>query len=114
MARVQAGGEVTKMRTFKEYLHEDLARDPKFAAEYIRVVAEDGDPKLLATAIGDVIKASGGIRKFSRETGLNRPNLQNNLSGKGNPSLAQIAMVLDQRGLALTVTPKPKRKKSAA
>ena len=103
-----------KMRTFKEFLHEDLAKDPKFAAEYIRVVAEDGDPKLLATAIGDVIKAGGGIRKLARETGLNRPNLQNALSGKGNPSLAQIAMVLDQLGLALAVTPKAKRRKPAA
>jgi probable addiction module antidote protein len=99
-----------KTRPFDDLVQEMLSGDPKFAAEYIRVTAEDGDPALLATAIGNVIKARGGIRKLARETGLNRPNLQKVLTGKGNPTLAHIALVLDRLGLALDVKPKSKKK----
>ena len=98
-----------KMRTFREVLNEDLASDPKLCAAYIRVAAEEGDPALLAAAIGNVIKARGGISKLAREAKLNRPNLQRVLTGKGNPSLAQIALVLDTLGLALDVRPKKRK-----
>lgn len=99
-----------KIRRFEEVLDEHLAKDPKLCAEYLRAAAEDGDPALLAAAIGDVIKASGGIRKLARDTRLNRPNLQKVLAGKGNPSLAHIALVLDHLGLVLDVRPKSKKK----
>jgi probable addiction module antidote protein len=93
-------------RPFEELLNEELSQDPEVAAAYIQAAAEDGDPKVLARAIGDVVKAGGGVRQLAKTTGLNRPNLQNALSGKGNPSLSHVAAVLDQLGLVLTVRPK--------
>lgn len=98
-----------KTRPYEDGLTERLV-DPKYAAEYIKAVAEDGNPRVFAGAIGDVVKAHGGISKMARAIGANRPNLQNNLAGKGNPSLAQISEVLGYLGLSLTVARKPKRK----
>jgi len=42
---------------------------------YLQVVLEDGDPALLAAALGDIARARG-MTQLARDTGLSRKPLQ--------------------------------------
>src|SRR3546814_11076776 len=54
-------------------------------AAYLQVAIEDGDPALLAAALGDIARARG-MTQLARETGLSRESLYKSLSGERAPS----------------------------
>ncbi len=72
-------------------------------AEYLDVVFEDGDPRLLTHALG-VVARTEGMTAVARETGLSRESLYKSLSAEGNPGLLTIVKVLKALGLRLSVT----------
>lgn len=43
-------------------------------AQYLSIVMEDGDPALLAAALGDIARARG-MSQLARDTGLSREEL---------------------------------------
>jgi probable addiction module antidote protein len=45
-------------------------------AAYIDAALEDGDPSIIAAAIGDIARARG-VTKFAEETGLSREAIYN-------------------------------------
>ena len=63
---------------------------PEAIAAYLEAAFEDGDPGLIAAAIGDVARARG-MADLARETGLSRESLYRTLSGDGNPSFSTIS-----------------------
>lgn len=65
---------------------------------------EDGDPALIAAAIGDVARAHG-MAQIAAETGRSRESLYRALSDKGNPQLDTLIGVLKAIGLRLSVQP---------
>jgi probable addiction module antidote protein len=71
-------------------------------ANYLEAVFEDGDPALVAAALGDVAR-SKGMAKIARSTGLGRESLYKALSADGNPELATILKVMRALGLKLKV-----------
>ncbi|MGA2895319.1 MAG: addiction module antidote protein [Xanthobacteraceae bacterium] len=71
-------------------------------AGYLEAVFEDGDPALVAAALGDVAR-SKGMAKIARSTGLGRESLYKALSPDGNPELATVLKVLRALGLRLKV-----------
>src|ERR1700693_4215210 len=71
-------------------------------AHYLEAVFEDGDPALVAAALGDVARAKG-MTKIARKTGLGRESLYKALSPEGNPELATVLKVLRALGLKLKV-----------
>jgi probable addiction module antidote protein len=73
-------------------------------AEYLSAALEDGDPKLVAAAIGDVARARG-MSTLSRETGLSRESLYRALSADGNPEFGTIIRVLRVLGVRLEARP---------
>ncbi|MDB5558900.1 MAG: putative addiction module antidote protein [Enterovirga sp.] len=73
-------------------------------AAYVEAAMEDGDPKLIAAAIGDVARARG-MSQLSRETGLSRESLYRALSGEGNPEFGTIVRVLHALGVRLAAVP---------
>ncbi|CAA9345285.1 MAG: FIG045511: hypothetical antitoxin (to FIG022160: hypothetical toxin) [uncultured Microvirga sp.] len=73
-------------------------------AAYIEAVLEDGDPALVAEAIGVVARARG-MSEIARETGLSRESLYRSLSKQGNPEFATILKVLKAVGVRLSATP---------
>lgn len=83
------------------YLETDQA-----VAAYIEAVLEDGDPALVAEAIGVVARARG-MSQIARETGLSRESLYRSLSKDGNPELATILKVLKALGVRLSAAPAP-------
>lgn len=79
-------------------------RTPEDIALYIEAVLEDGDPALVADAIGVVARA-WGMARIAQETGRSREQLYRTLSEKGNPQLDTLMGVLKAIGLRLSVKP---------
>jgi probable addiction module antidote protein len=71
-------------------------------ANYLEAVFEDGDPTLVAAALGDVARAKG-MTKIARAAGLGRESLYRALSRGGNPELATVLKVMRALGLKLKV-----------
>ena len=82
----------------------DYLNSEQACAEYLTAVLEDGDPALLAAALGDVARARG-MSQVARDSGLAREGLYKALSGEGNPSFATITKVMHALGLKLVPTP---------
>ena len=82
-----------------EYLHSDADM-----AEYLSVVLEDGDPALLAAALGDLARARG-MTEIARASGLTREALYKALRPDAQPRFDTIARVCRALGVRLTAQP---------
>lgn len=71
---------------------------------YLAQVLEDGDPALVAAAIGDVARARG-MSDVASAAGLSRESLYKALSSDGNPAFATVMKVLRALDIDLTVKP---------
>jgi len=69
-------------------------------AAYLEAALEDGDAVVVATALGDIARASG-MSALAREAGLGRESLYKALSPSGNPELATVLKVVRALGLRL-------------
>ena len=72
-------------------------------AAYLEAALEDGDPALVAAALGDIARAKG-MSQIARETGLGRESLYKALSPDGNPEFSTIMKVVRALGLRLHAT----------
>lgn len=81
-----------------------LTREDRVAA-YLELAMEAGDPKAIATALGNVARARG-MTRLAKDTGLTREALYRALAPEGNPTLATFAAVLDAMGLRMRLEPK--------
>ena len=77
--------------------------DPRDQIAYLEAVLEDGDPTLIAAALGDVARARGASQ-FARETGLSRETIYKTLKPGGNPTLETLTKALRALGVRLTLT----------
>lgn len=73
-------------------------------AAYLQAAIEDGDPALLAAALGDIAKAHG-MTQLARDTGLSRESLYKSLSGERAPSSDTLFKVIHAMGFKLSVEP---------
>ena len=73
-------------------------------AAYLEAALEEGDPSLVAAALGDIARAKG-MTQLARETGLGRESLYKALSPSGNPEFATVLKVIGALGLRLHATP---------
>lgn len=69
-------------------------------AAYLEAALEDGEPGLVAAALGDIARARG-MTQLARETGLGRESLYKALSPNGNPEFSTIMKVVQALGLRL-------------
>ena len=67
---------------------------------YVDAAFEDGDPALIAAALGDVARARG-MTKVAADAGLGMESLYKALSPGGNPELATVIKVVRALGLRL-------------
>lgn len=84
----------------------DYLNTSKMAAEYLNAAIEDGDERVLLTALRNVARAHGGVKALSDESGLAREALYRMLSENGNPRLSSLVAVLHALGLDLSVKPR--------
>ena len=73
-------------------------------AAYLQAALEEGDPALIAAALGDIARAKG-MSQVARDAGLGRESLYIALSPAGNPEFATILKVVKALGLALHASP---------
>ena len=92
-------GTKTKRWDPAEHLDSDDA-----VVAYVDAALEDGDPALVAAALGDVARARG-MSQIARDSGLSRESLYKALSADGNPEFSTVLRVMKAIGLRLTATP---------
>jgi probable addiction module antidote protein len=88
-----------KTRSFDAANYVQTAEDAAFLLE---AAFEDGDPGVIAEAIGAIAR-SRGMTEVAETTGLSRESLYRALSANGNPTLSTTLQVLKALGLKLTV-----------
>ena len=93
---------MTKTKTCPWDVTEHLETAEDMAA-YLEAALEEGDPALVAAAMGDIARAKG-ITQIARETGLGRESLYKALSPEGNPEFATVLKVVRALGLRLHAT----------
>jgi probable addiction module antidote protein len=73
-------------------------------AAYLEAAFEEGDPSLIAAALGDIARAKG-MAQIAHDAGLGRESLYKALSPEGNPEFATIMKVVNALGLKLHASP---------
>lgn len=87
-------------KKFSRYDTADHLRTEEEITLYLEAVMEEGDPALIAAALGDVARARN-MSQLARDTGMTREGLYKALSGEGNPSFATVMKVAHALGLKL-------------
>jgi len=93
---------MARIRTRKWDAAEHLKTDADMVA-YLEAALDDGDPALVAAALGDIARAKG-MSGIARRAGLGRESLYKALSPQGNPELSTILRVVKALGLRLHAT----------
>ncbi len=87
----------TKTRVWDAAHHLESEED---MAAYLEAALEEGDPALVAAALGDIARAKG-MTQVARDAGLGRESLYKALSPEGNPEFATVLKVVNALGLRL-------------
>ncbi len=81
-----------------------LRKDPDFAAEYLKAIEDEDEPRVLLIALRHLAQAQG-IAKVAKAASIERESLYRalSLSIHGNPRLSTLVAVTKAIGLRLTV-----------
>lgn len=74
--------------------------NPGRIAAYLEAAFDDGDPSLIATALGDIARAKG-MTQLASEAGVTREALYKALSPNGDPRLSTLLGVMKALGIKL-------------
>jgi probable addiction module antidote protein len=88
----------------KRFDIQDFIKTDQTQIGYLDAALEDGDPALIAAAIGDIARARGAS-EFARESGLSRETIYKVFRPGGNPKLETIAKAIKVLGFRLALTP---------
>ncbi len=91
--------------TFSRYDTADYLRDEHDVQAYLDAALEDGDPAMIALALGNIARARN-ISQLARETQMSREGVYKALSGQGNPSFATIAKLASALGYRIILEQK--------
>ena len=83
-------------------------KSEKAIQSFIRAAFDDGDPAVIAVALGAVARARG-MGKVAKDVGVTRESLYKSLSATGNPGFTTVVKVAEAVGLKLTVKPVKRR-----
>jgi probable addiction module antidote protein len=81
-----------------EHLTSDSARNA-----YLEAAFEDGDPRVIAAALGDIAR-SKGVSDVAKQAGLSRDVIYKTFQAKGNPTLGSVSKLASALGYRLSVT----------
>lgn len=82
---------------------EFLTTDEAIAA-YLEAALEDGEPHVVAMALGNIARAKG-MTSVANDAGITREALYKSLSEKGDPKLSTLLGVIKALGLRVTIAP---------
>ncbi len=78
----------------------ECLNSPKAVAAYLEAAFDDGDPSLIAAALGDIARAMG-MTQLAQEAGVTREALYKALSPTGDPRLSTFLGVMKALGIKL-------------
>jgi len=107
--KTTAARKAMPYRSHEQATIESLRTDPRFAAEYLNAVLEEGDQEELMVALRYLTQAFGGVARVAAGARLNATTLYRTLSPKGNPELRSMTALLKAMGMRLAVQPIAKR-----
>ena len=79
----------------------EYLESPEAIAGYLEAAFEEGDPALIAAALGDVARAMG-MTELAGKAGVTREALSKALSPTGDPRLSTFIGVMKALGIKLT------------
>ena len=82
----------------------DYLATPEDIVAYLEAAFENGDPALIAAALGDVARAKG-MTEIARNAGVTRDALYKSLTEHGDPRLSTFLGVMKAMGLRLSAAP---------
>ncbi len=82
----------------------DYLKTEEEIAAYMDAVMEEGDPAVVAAALGDVARVRN-ISQLACDTGMSREGIYRALCGEGNPSFATVMKIAGVLGLWLSFSP---------
>ncbi|MCB2264283.1 MAG: putative addiction module antidote protein [Candidatus Thiosymbion ectosymbiont of Robbea hypermnestra] len=92
------------VETFSRYDTADYLETEEDIRLYLEACEEDGDPALIAAALGDIARAQN-MSQLAKKAGMTRVRLYKALSPGGNPSFATVSKVAKALGLKVTIHP---------
>ena len=96
--------ETIRVQDLPEFDMAEFLEDDRAIAEYLTAVMEDGDPALLAAALGDIARARG-MAEISSKAGLTREALYKALRPGSHPRFDTIQRVCGALGVKLKAEP---------
>lgn len=84
----------------------DALKNDEDVVAYLEAAFEDGEPGVVAAALGDIAR-SKGMTRVARNAGLGRESLYKALSAEGNPELGTFLRVVRALGIRLHAAPAP-------
>ncbi len=90
------------MTTYAPFEAADYLDNHEVIAEYLTAAAEDANPDVFLTALGDVAKARG-MAQLAKASGLGRESLYKALSAGSHPRHETISLILRALGVKFTV-----------
>lgn len=103
-----------KLRTWDEYLQEQLAESEDEAVAYLNAAVEEQHVPTLLLALRHVAEARGGLGKLARFTKLNRAGIYRQLTEEGNPTISTFQTLLDALGFRIVIQSKEVHGKKTA
>lgn len=88
--------------TFSSNNAADYLKTDEDMLHYMEAAMEEGDPALIAAALGDIARARN-LSQLARDVGMSREGLYKALSGEGNPTFSTITKVAGALGLRFAV-----------
>ena len=82
----------------------ELLDSEEMIAEYLQAAAQDPNPDVFLTALGDVARARG-MSQLAKDTGLGRESLYKALVPGGNPTYTTLNKIMTSLGVRLSAQP---------
>ena len=96
-----------KLRTWREYVIEQLAKDWDAALDYIQfAMAEyqvDRDTEVFLLALYTFVESQGGVEELAKRTGINTETLSKILSSERAPRVDMLGTILKATGCQLSI-----------
>lgn len=103
-----------ELRTWREYLIEQLAANWEDAIDYLQVTVEgyqeDGDTPLFILGLRTFVESQGGIAKVAQRAGIASESLSKVLSSDKPPRIDTLVTILNTFGWRLSIEPLKHRK----
>jgi probable addiction module antidote protein len=87
-----------------QFDHADYLTDGETIAAYLTEALENEDARGVVDALGDVVRARGGVDHLAAETSLSRDTVLRALSETGTPDFDAVLRVMNALGVRLSAS----------